>query len=99
LCANSAFDRVDKEVEDLAPEQRAQPLEDAFWEALKEVAAARGETLSHLVTSIDVERRQNNLSSWLRLFVLDFYRAQLTSRVGARNDRAESMVMHSVRSA
>jgi predicted DNA-binding ribbon-helix-helix protein len=74
-------------------------LEDGFWDALKEVAAARGETLSHLVTSIDVERRQNNLSSCLRLFVLDFYRSQLTSRVSARGDAAESMVMHSVRSA
>src|SRR5580704_2505405 len=74
-------------------------LEDAFWKALKEVAAARGTTLSELVTSIDVERRQNNLSSCLRLFVLDFYRAQFTTPMGARNDPAELRVVHSVRSA
>jgi predicted DNA-binding ribbon-helix-helix protein len=74
-------------------------LEDAFWKALKEVATARGTTLSELVTSIDVERRQNNLSSCLRLFVLDFYRAQSTTPMGARNDPAELRVVHSVRSA
>jgi predicted DNA-binding ribbon-helix-helix protein len=74
-------------------------LEDAFWNALKEVAAARGVTLSDLVTSIEVERRQSNLSSCLRLFVLDFYRAQHTRHMGARNDPAELMVAHSVRSA
>jgi predicted DNA-binding ribbon-helix-helix protein len=38
-------------------------LEDAFWKALKEIAITRGTTLSNLVTSIDVDRRQGNLSS------------------------------------
>ena len=59
-------------------------LEDAFWKALKEIAVRRDATLSHLVTSIDVERRQGNLSSCLRLFVLDFYRHQLSEAAGAR---------------
>jgi predicted DNA-binding ribbon-helix-helix protein len=60
-------------------------LEDAFWRALKEIAIARGTTLSTLVTSIDVDRRQGNLSSCLRLFVLDFYRNRLTEEMSARN--------------
>jgi predicted DNA-binding ribbon-helix-helix protein len=51
-------------------------LEDAFWKGLKEIASARNMTLSDLVASIDGGRRQGNLSSAIRLFVLDHYRAQ-----------------------
>ena len=49
-------------------------LEDAFWEALKEIAADRRLTLSDLVATIDSSRTQGNLSSAIRLFVLDHYR-------------------------
>jgi predicted DNA-binding ribbon-helix-helix protein len=59
-------------------------LEDAFWKSLKEIAIGRGATLSDLVTSIDVERRQGNLSSCLRLFVLNFYRYRLTEVTATR---------------
>jgi predicted DNA-binding ribbon-helix-helix protein len=55
-------------------------LEDAFWSGLKDVAAARNVTLSDLVGSIDADRRQGNLSSAIRLFVLDHYRSQLNER-------------------
>ncbi len=51
-------------------------LEDAFWKGLKEVAGERDMTLSDLVAAIDSERRHGNLSSAIRLFVLDHYRAQ-----------------------
>jgi predicted DNA-binding ribbon-helix-helix protein len=50
-------------------------LEDAFWQGLKQIAGDRDLTLSDLVARIDTERRQGNLSSAIRLFVLDFYRA------------------------
>ena len=49
-------------------------LEDAFWQGLKEIASGRHETLSNMVGHIDGERRQGNLSSAIRLFVLDHYR-------------------------
>jgi len=49
-------------------------LEDAFWEGLKEIAAARHQTLSDVVVSIDSGRQHGNLSSAIRLFVLDYYR-------------------------
>ncbi len=49
-------------------------LEDAFWKGLKDIAIARHVTLSDMVASIDTERRQGNLSSAIRLFVLDHYR-------------------------
>ena len=46
-------------------------LEDAFWDDLKEIAHAQGATLSTLVAAIDQTRRKGNLSSAIRLFVLD----------------------------
>jgi predicted DNA-binding ribbon-helix-helix protein len=52
-------------------------LEDAFWNGLKEIADERDMTLSDLVASIKSRRRTGNLSSAIRLFVLDFYRHQI----------------------
>jgi predicted DNA-binding ribbon-helix-helix protein len=49
-------------------------LEDAFWKGLKEIAGGRDMTLSDLVAAIDGERRQGNLSSAIRLYVLDHFR-------------------------
>lgn len=49
-------------------------LEDDFWEALKEIAVRRKATLSDLVANIDASRTQGNLSSAIRLFVLDHFR-------------------------
>ena len=57
-------------------------LEDAFWKGLKDIAARRVMTLSDLVGSIDARRQQNNLSSALRLFVLDYYRSQAAEAKG-----------------
>jgi predicted DNA-binding ribbon-helix-helix protein len=51
-------------------------LEDAFWQGLKQIAAERTMTLSDMVASIDTDRRHGNLSSAIRLFVLDYYRAR-----------------------
>ena len=49
-------------------------LEDAFWKGLKDIADDRNVTLSDLVSSIDTDRQHGNLSSAIRLFVLDHYR-------------------------
>lgn len=57
-------------------------LEDAFWEALKEIASGRRLTLSDLVATIDSARSQGNLSSAIRLFVLDHYRGAATAARG-----------------
>jgi predicted DNA-binding ribbon-helix-helix protein len=50
-------------------------LEDDFWDALKEIAAGRKATLSEVVANIDASRSQGNLSSAIRLYVLDHYRS------------------------
>jgi predicted DNA-binding ribbon-helix-helix protein len=53
-------------------------LEDAFWNGLKEIAGGHHLTLSDLIGNIDSGRQHNNLSSAIRLFVLDFYRNKLS---------------------
>lgn len=49
-------------------------LEDAFWHALKDIARERGQSLRSLVAEIDASRTGGNLSSAVRLHVLDHYR-------------------------
>ncbi len=61
-------------------------LEDAFWKGLKEIAGGRNVTLSDLVSTIDSERRHGNLSSAIRLFVLDHYRQPPTRTEAAVHD-------------
>ena len=56
-------------------------LEDAFWKSLKEIAASGKMTVSELLTAIDSRRHHGNLSSAIRLFVLNFYREQLLHRL------------------
>jgi predicted DNA-binding ribbon-helix-helix protein len=62
-------------------------LEDAFWQVLKEIAGARDMTLSDLVAAVDAGRQQGNLSSAVRLFVLDFYRDQISEYEGRGRTR------------
>jgi predicted DNA-binding ribbon-helix-helix protein len=58
-------------------------LEDAFWKGFNEIAASRNMTLSDLLATIDSDRQHGNLSSAIRLFVLDHYRAQVDARKSA----------------
>ena len=46
-------------------------LEDAFWRRLKAAAAERGLSVNGLVSSVDADRGDANLSSALRVFVLE----------------------------
>jgi predicted DNA-binding ribbon-helix-helix protein len=62
-------------------------LEDAFWNGLKAIANVRKINLSDLVASIDTQRQHANLSSAIRLFVLDFY--QLNEDTPVRNARLD----------
>lgn len=58
-------------------------LEQAFLDELQAIAAERGMTLAALVAEIDETRpRQANLSSALRLYVLEWVKGQ---RVRARH--------------
>ena len=53
-------------------------LEDAFWSALKDIARVRELSVAQLVSDVDAERGQTNLSSALRVFVLESFRAHGT---------------------
>ena len=49
----------------------------AVWKSLKEVAGYEDTTLFALLAAIDSRRIDGNLSSAIRLFLLNFYREQL----------------------
>lgn len=68
-------------------------LEDAFWQGLKEIALGQRTTLSNTVAEIDRTRQQSNLSSAIRLFVLDRLRAQI-SNGGVQRVEAGDMAMN-----
>ena len=56
-------------------------LEDAFWQGLKEIGKDQNMTLSELVADIDSRRQHGNLSSSIRLFVLDHFRTRLSDAI------------------
>jgi predicted DNA-binding ribbon-helix-helix protein len=51
-------------------------LEEPFWIAVRELADAQGVTVSGLLRQIDLERRNTNLSSAIRVYVLQCLRGQ-----------------------
>ena len=59
-------------------------LEDAFWQELKRIAGHQRATLSSVVASIDLQRQQGNLSSAIRLFVLEQTRARAMEALAQR---------------
>lgn len=65
-------------------------LEDAFWSGLKEIAHGQRLTLSNMVANIDRARQQSNLSSAIRLFVLDRLRTHKTIFSGDGVDGVEA---------
>jgi len=71
-------------------------LEEAFWRSLKDIARERGVTLSELVASIDSGRRHGNLSSAIRLFVLDHYRSSAAGHQNSDTPRDLSAAPPSV---
>ena len=46
-------------------------LEDAFWRQLKTVAASRSQSLSAVIAEIDARRGEANLSSAIRVYILE----------------------------
>jgi predicted DNA-binding ribbon-helix-helix protein len=58
----------------LAGHKTSVSLEEAFWQGLKEIANRRSISVSALIGMIDTRRSEGNLSSGIRLFVLDYFR-------------------------
>jgi predicted DNA-binding ribbon-helix-helix protein len=69
-------------------------LENEFWNAFKEIARKRNMTLSDLAAAVDSERQNSNLSSAIRLFVLNFYRQVCQRMLNPRLRDSDASVTH-----
>ena len=85
----------------LAGHKTSVSLEDAFWNSLKEIAGSGNMSLSDLLIAIDSGRRHGNLSSAIRLFVLNFYRGQVLHGLDIRDrpQAVQGLISHSARKA
>ncbi len=52
-------------------------LEDAFWDALREISARELKSVSELVEMIDTERGDAGLSSAIRIYILQHYQGKV----------------------
>jgi predicted DNA-binding ribbon-helix-helix protein len=52
-------------------------LEKPFWKAFRQIARRRGLSAQKLIEIVDADRKDSNLSSAIRLFVLEVYRDQI----------------------
>lgn len=73
-------ERIRKRSVKIAGHSTSLSLEGFFWDALKEVAAGRGLSLNALIEEID-RGRGSNLSSAVRVYLLNHYRAAATAAV------------------
>ena len=73
-------------------------LEEAFWNGMKEISGLRNMTLSELVGEIDSNRQQGNLSSAIRLFVLDYFRTRAMPTADAGRAAAAGL-RHSIQAS
>jgi len=58
-------------------------LEDEFWDALNEIAARRRQSVGELVSLFVRQNRPANLSSAIRIFVVEHFRSGENRRVDA----------------
>ena len=73
-------------------------VEEAFWSGMKEISRTRSMTLSQLVSEIDANRNQGNLSSAIRQFVLDHFKSRAVAPmgVGPRASHAQGLAESSL---
>ena len=68
-------------------------LEDAFWNYLKEIAESRGVSVSVIVAEIQAQDRRTNLSSAIRLFVLEHACARCAEAEGRTEPRERERML------
>jgi predicted DNA-binding ribbon-helix-helix protein len=61
-------------------------IEGAFWNALKEIAVAQNISANALVSKIDTERKSANLSSAIRVYIIEHYRLTPKTAISKKND-------------
>ena len=83
MATDGANARVVKRSLVIAGHRTSVSLEDAFWRRLRAIADERGLSLNSLAAMIDASRDGANLSSAIRVFVLE------AEGVGPRRDPVE----------
>ncbi|MEW5704215.1 MAG: ribbon-helix-helix domain-containing protein [Pseudomonadota bacterium] len=73
-------DRIRKRSVIVSGHRTSVSLEGIFWGAMAEIATERGLSINQLVTEIDREN-PNNLSSAIRVYVLQTFRERLSRSV------------------
>ena len=71
MATDGASARVIKRSLVIAGHRTSVSLEDAFWRRLRAIVAERGLSLNSLAAMIDASRGDANLSSAIRVFVLE----------------------------
>jgi len=67
-------------------------LEDNFWTCLRQIARERSTTASELIGMVDAMRNGGNLSSTIRVFVLDHYRNSVASnQILSANEEGQNL--------
>jgi predicted DNA-binding ribbon-helix-helix protein len=78
---------IDKHSFTAAGKRSSVTLEPTFWECLHDIAAETDTTISQLIHTIDTENRSSeNLSSSIRVFILEHFRA-IAHKRERRNER------------
>jgi predicted DNA-binding ribbon-helix-helix protein len=68
---DTASARVIKRSLVIAGHRTSISIEDAFWRRLRRIATKRGQSLNGLAATVDASRGDANLSSAIRVFVLE----------------------------
>ena len=71
MASEAASARVVKRSLAIAGHRTSVSLEDAFWRRLRRIAAERGLSVNALAAAIDASRNGANLSSAIRVYVLE----------------------------
>ena len=66
---------------------RSLSLEDAFWFSLKEIAKEERVPVVHMIARIDASRQHANLSSAIRIYILEHYRRLVEAGLAAKGKR------------
>ena len=77
----------------LAGNKTSVSLENEFWNALKNIADDRHLKVSELIGDIDAQRQHRNLSSALRLFVLEYHRRKAAGEHGGEHSVSPARVI------
>lgn len=79
--AEAAPQRVVKRSLSIAGHRTSVSLEEIFWDELRAIAQARGQSTASLVAEVDSARGEANLSSALRVFVLQQAKTDAAARI------------------